>query len=1175
MHSKNETNHDATNRIFYWNGILDPKGLTAFYDGIITKILDGDWQNLDLEKLHGHNVYSVRVNLYDRLLFTTIVVDDQPWLMLLDEVLNHDYAKSRFLKPAVLKNYIELHGQAISEKIIHEHFSKLEENTVLVPKRANPAIEYSRIDFYNQKYIELDETQLKAATKKSLPLIISGAPGSGKSCIALLILGQYIETNCNNEFPILYVTESKNLASSMQHAWLELPISQNLDANAVQFKSYQELIEDLTDAADNKIFVDKIYCINWLANHIKQSRKLSNQSSFNEGFFSDINLMYQEFRIISGCANYETYEKIGKKQSLFQNASEQQWLFAAYIKYQEHLEDNKAIHIPFYTVAQKDLFKLIVIDEAQDLSHLQLKTLADLACNKQICFCEDNRQSLADNKSKIPYLKKLMYSWGKKDNQVTLTATYRCPEAAIAMANAVASLKSKATGHGQEEIMLPSGQTNKGTVKWFDTLKDDELAALQEAASSPDFAIITSKEYKDDAKKLFMTPLVFTPDEIKGLEYKKILAWRLFDDPLFKEADKLIGEQSPEFDKKPGHHAKANQGNDLYGPAFNAVYTAFTRTTDTLYIVQEKHHYLPNIITCLTTAIPVTIDQVVATTTTTSTTVSASQNHMAEWFTQVKIQLGFGNVDIAKDIYIKKLNKSAEEFEAFKMPFINSACPSMPVEKKINKPSEKISISNSVPVSLKSRQSKTVIAATAPQQVQIPEKAPTIKFPEPVEKLLRKVTENTLCTFLRHKKAKEYLFDVLIKNQACLFTLIFFTTEGRSALLSCMGMAPFKKIFEKLPEQAFCQPCPETSDIPNVSPFWLISKNIEELKQFKILLGKIPAIANTVTAKALCLPVYIEGNRSPLYYLSKSNTGWEVLDILLAKNPQLAENITAEALCLAINTTETVDKNTSPLYYLAQSNAGLKILKTLFDSNPQLAAGISASALCLQRAFSSKDFATRSPLFYLSMSNIGITLLSTMFTKNPALLASDILGHAMCQQLPADIKNMANASPFYLLASLEEGKKILKSWLANPESSRYVNASTLCQPVLGIQAKYTNVASLYWLAIDCDGQSLLHTILINNPEIAKLILTWDLCRPCQSTNKLHNNTTPLSLLSVTIEGRKILEILCISNPKLAEFIKGEEIRKSTLLANSFFSTEISATTTLDGTVESTDLSAGL
>nr|MBA2652958.1 hypothetical protein [Tatlockia sp.] len=202
-------------KIFFWEGLFDPEDLAKDYESTVEKLIDGNYQGLDLEKLDGYNVYSVRVNHSDRLLFTTIIVNDKPYLLLLDAVLNHDYGKSRFLKRGVLKNYLELHGKIFSEEIKSAHF-KATDKPPAAPtenRKQNPSLHYSRIDFFNQKFIELDTLQSGIVTKKKLPLLISGAAGSGKSCVALSSLSHYVQTLAEDKFPILYVTESEQLAN--------------------------------------------------------------------------------------------------------------------------------------------------------------------------------------------------------------------------------------------------------------------------------------------------------------------------------------------------------------------------------------------------------------------------------------------------------------------------------------------------------------------------------------------------------------------------------------------------------------------------------------------------------------------------------------------------------------------------------------------------------------------------------------------------------------------------------------------------------------------------------------------------------------------------------------------------------------------------------------------------
>ncbi len=103
------------------------------------------------------------------------------------------------------------------------------------------------------------------ATKTKLPLIISGAAGSGKSCVGLSILANYVESLTEDKYPLLYVTESEQLSTHMQLSWQSLPIAQDLNFNDVQFKSYQQLIIDIEPAAAIMAFVDKNHCLDWLA----------------------------------------------------------------------------------------------------------------------------------------------------------------------------------------------------------------------------------------------------------------------------------------------------------------------------------------------------------------------------------------------------------------------------------------------------------------------------------------------------------------------------------------------------------------------------------------------------------------------------------------------------------------------------------------------------------------------------------------------------------------------------------------------------------------------------------------------------------------------------------------------------------------------------------------------
>lgn len=1136
-----------TNKVFYWHGILDPGNLSALYGDIIEKLVDGNYVGLNLEKLAGHSVYSVRINNSDRLLFTTITVKNQPYLMLLDEVLNHDYAKSRFLKPSVLKHYLELHGRVISEKLVNEHFKKIEEAICFLPEKTKkkPSIEYLRIDYCNQKFIELSELQRNIATKMALPLILSGVPGSGKSCIALLILGQYVESNIDNEYPILYVTESEQLASSMQKAWQALPVAQNLASDDVQFKSYQQLISDLDIIKKDIMFVGKDYYMTWLTHYISQKKTavMRKTSVFNDSFFDDLDVIYQEFRIISGCCSISEYKALGQRQSVFHNKAEQNWLYDACGLYMKYLLQEGRIHAPFYPLAMKNKYKCIVVDEAQDFSHRQLKILFNLAENAQICYCEDSRQSLSDNKSKITFLKGLLYTVGKEDNFMTLLESHRCPLAVITLVNALSELKAMVTGHGQPDIMAAHEKTEAGLVTWITSLEGDALAALQYAASFPDFAVITIERYKDEIKKILNTPHVFAIKEIKGLEYKNIFVYQLFDDPLFRAADKLIGEQSSQFSKKSGNRAKKDQGNEQFGPAFSLAYTAFTRTTHRLYIFQKPDPRLHNITTKLTGVIAQK-----QTSLNTSPTIEPSlKNNKAEWFNQVKIQLEMGNNVAARDIYLEKVNDSVEAFEAFKMMYLADSLPVVAGEKSnkvifemkktnVSIPAQQVTKHNNksfvkqahhVPVQPKPVVANNKNSGCSSKQV----------VPEPILKLQKNINETSLFKFLRDKKAGDYLFKVPLSEGACLFSMFFFDKNSIQALFYCIPT--YLKLFAmNMTEDALCRPQVRQNSATSLvrasdnasALYWFLSLR-EGLDLFAMLLTANPGISKLINAEALCLSLSAaakeNANVSVMYLLSSTTKGRVLFDALLTHNPAFCKLICVETLCLPLTVAANNFANTSALYCLSEVPEGQKILIKLFAGNPRLAESIPYEALSRALGTGAGKYANTSVLYSLTASICGIGILKGLLKNNPQLKLS-IRSDILCLPLTSEAGSAMNASPLYWLSTIPYGQGLLIDLLINnAELAGSISAPALTLRCIKAPGKFVNTSPLHGLLSSMEGHNVLLILLKANPGLAKTMGDYILCLDGISDSGEESEILSIFSLYSTPAGQEILEILSV------------------------------------------------
>ena len=82
--------------ISYWEHLTGD--IEKLFKGELTQLLLGNYKSLKLKKLKITNIYSIRVNRKDRLLFTPITHEDKPALLFLEHIPNHDYQKSKFLK---------------------------------------------------------------------------------------------------------------------------------------------------------------------------------------------------------------------------------------------------------------------------------------------------------------------------------------------------------------------------------------------------------------------------------------------------------------------------------------------------------------------------------------------------------------------------------------------------------------------------------------------------------------------------------------------------------------------------------------------------------------------------------------------------------------------------------------------------------------------------------------------------------------------------------------------------------------------------------------------------------------------------------------------------------------------------------------------------------------------
>ncbi len=1046
------------NKICYWDGCLDPTELLSDVNPkIIEQLKNGEYQSADLDtkKLPGYRIYSLRLNDSDRLLFTTVVIDGQACLLLLERIWNHDYQKSRFLKPGVLANYLEKNAQVFKQAVVDKDSFQAAEfpQTDAVPASASNDDTFHRLEFYQNTFIELSPYQ-QQAKQLSLPLVISGAAGSGKSCVAVSRLREFIEQHPQAASQgVLYLTQSEPLVETMQSLWKQLPVLQN----NVAFLTYESLLSQLSDEAGELKFVQSSDFYAWLTKYItiyKRIAKTNPSSTVSDAFLNAPERMYQEMRILSAYEQKD-YLALGKHQSLYRARFERQWLWDAYQRYTRYLEINHLINPAFQAIKNKARFGFIVVDEAQDLSHLQLSSLFDLATAHAICYCIDTHQSLADNQSKRPFLLNLG-NQAQQVNYYELPQTHRCPEYVTQLANEVLRIKRLligGTGDKQEQLALQHAMkddNHKGDVQWIEKPSRSELSYLRREAASSQFAVITLPEHIEEAKALFQTPMVFTISEVKGLEFLDVLVYRPLDNKLYQQANQHFKQLDIDAAENK-HRPKAHRGQDQFSVPMNGLFTAITRTKNRLIVCQEKRRAVAELVSQLQKALPVNQSALLKE----NESHDPGYNTEKDWLEAAEKLWALDKKSQALGIMTDKLNYSRAQAEArlSEKPLQDSDCADAAKPHGIPA-SDEHAMPNRQRTAVNHRKEK--IQATKKQTQSPPQKvtektAVRNKSQAYIAGLLGTFTENNLITCLKHPKATIFLYDIVYEGRNLLSHIL--DCESHLYLLIKVLIGPFnenKKVLSFFSVERLLMK-DEATQRPYMASFF---KSIANLTSFCIYMRKNPAILRQLSSQT-------RAEMLEVFFQSKALVTETLPDIvemnlagflgILAVFPEISQAFTPELLLASVNvplknvmqgkvSADILQKisqyeqgiNTDFLSWLAGDEYGRRILKILLDQNPDLAKQLPMKAWISthQNVYGINTF----PLLCLCSSIDGVYILNRLYQLNPELILS-VPMHAWA--LNRSTISYKTLSSFAYLAGFDGGFHFMKElFYTKPELAR-------------------------------------------------------------------------------------------------------------------------------------------
>lgn len=553
---------------------LDIKNLEDKHPQTILHLINSRFGAADIKKLPETDLYRVKLDYSSRLIFKFARYSNKTYILLLEFVLNHDYSKSKFLRGVKIDEdkLIPLQNQPIAESIHTSDLSYL-----------NQKLKHFHI---LDKIISFDDEQNEALYLRP-PLILIGSAGSGKTALALEKL-KLLEGN------ILYVTLSPFLA---EHASRLYYSNQYENENQeIDFLSYREFLESIRIPEGNVIRYEEFE--KWFQPHR------------NHSGISDSHKLYEEFNgVLTGYSiekdflSREDYLGLGVKQSIFLH-DERQQAYTLFEKFLQYLKERKLYDINIISHQWLNLcsprYDFIVADEVQDYTNIQIfLILKSLRQEGNFILCGDSNQIVHPNFFSWSKVKTLFYEHFADQNITRILKTnYRNSTLVTEIANRLLKIKNARFGSIDREstYLINSVSNRQGEMILLEDSDKTKNEFNFKTRQSTRFAVIVMRnEDKTEASRYFNTPLLFSVQEAKGLEYENIVLYNFIGDnekPFLEISGNI---NLPEINQQEINYSRAKDKTDksleVYKFYINSLYVAMTRAISNLYLIEKNHKH--------------------------------------------------------------------------------------------------------------------------------------------------------------------------------------------------------------------------------------------------------------------------------------------------------------------------------------------------------------------------------------------------------------------------------------------------------------------------------------------------------------------------------------------------------------------------------------------------------
>jgi len=577
-------------RLLYYNE-LDYSKVEKNFKKIEKFLAGGDFRSAEVKKMENTDFYRAKLDDTNRLLFKFAKYEGNTYLLLLEVILNHNYDKSRFLRGA---------------KINDEKFSiitdvdKIEDKEYQPLKYVNKNIKHFHV---LDKIVSLDEEQIDIYNLPT-PLIIIGSAGSGKTILTL----EKVKTLKGR---IAYISLSEFLVETAQNIYYSNNYeNEDQEVDFLSFKEFYQTIQKPKGAEIQYRNFEAWYSKYMMNSKIKESFKL-----------------FEEFKgVLTGSVtetaylSLNDYLSLGVKQSIFLK-DQREDVYKIFEKYLQFLNesayyDTNILSFNYLSQVQQ-IYDFIVIDEVQDITNIQLKLILNsLKIGSRFILSGDSNQIVHPNFFSWSRVKTMFYN-ENQDNTIyrILKTNYRNSKNITQLSNTLIKIKNVRFGSIDKEstYLIDSVSTENGEIVLLDDntkIKNDLNTKTQHSTKYA--VLVMNNEDKKMARQFFKTPLIFSIQEAKGLEYDNIILYNFItqNEKEFFEITRGVDE-SMLVDELKYARAKNKEDKDLevYKFYINSLYVAFTRSIKNIYIIEkDKRHKILELLKLRETTQPVKIE---------------------------------------------------------------------------------------------------------------------------------------------------------------------------------------------------------------------------------------------------------------------------------------------------------------------------------------------------------------------------------------------------------------------------------------------------------------------------------------------------------------------------------------------------------------------------------------